>query len=720
MKNPPVHPPLLRSGHTSTPPPPAIFAGVKHTHFRSRLAAVALLAGLAACNESSTTDADRAKGSTASSPDRDILLQNRDTTARPQDDFFQYANGAWIKANPIPADETQWGIAHAVQEEIYTRKRAINEGAVKDGSKDGIQKKIADFWTVAMDSAKADADGIQPLQAELARIQAAQSPADVMAVAAHQHTIGVGSFFSEGVSQDAKRSDAMAYYLNQGGLGMPNRDYYFGTDARTAKIRAAYPAFVGKMLALAGGGDSATVAKRAAAVVALETALAKASRKLEDLRDPYANYNKMAVAGLGKMSPKIAWPAVMTGIGVPSLDSVIVGQPEFYTALDKAVHSTPLPVLKDYLTFHLLRTYAPYLSAPFVSAHFDFYGKTVRGAQGLRPRWKRVLDAEEDAMGEALGQLFAKEYFDEKAKARYSEMVEKVREAYRVRILALDWMSDSTKQKALAKLKAMTKKVGYPDKWKDFSALEVGTASWAQNMMAANGWWNRYYLAKLGKPVDRTEWEMTPQTYNAYYNPSNNEIVLPAGIFTVPGFRDEELDDALVYGYAAASTIGHEITHGFDDEGRQFDAQGNLQSWWTPADEAAFKKRADVLVRQFSGIVALDTARINGRATLGENLADLGGLLLGVDAFKTTDAYKSGKPINGLMPMQRYFLGYALGWLYSIRDEELATRLLTDVHSPAKWRVNGPLPNVPAFYEAFGVKPGDKLYLPDSARVRLW
>ncbi len=688
---------------------------------RIYILAAALTTGLTACNSSSTNNGEKPGGPTASSPARDVLLRNRDTTVRPQDDFFQYANGGWIKANPIPGDETSWGIAHAVNEELYSRKRVINDDAVKDKNKGGIGRKIADYWTTGLDSAKADQLGIAPLKEEFARITAAQTPADIMAVAAHQHTIGVGSFFSEGVSQDAKRSDAMAYYLNQGGLGMPNRDYYFAKDERTAKIRAAYPAFVQRILSLADNGEAAAeAASRAADVIALETKLAAASRKLEDLRDPYKNYNKMAVSRLSGMSSKIAWPSVMQGIGVSTLDSVIVGQPEFYTALDKAVHSTPLPVLKDYLTFHLVRTFAPYLSAPFVAAHFDFYGRTVRGAKEMRPRWKRVLDAEEDAMGEALGQLFAKEYFNEKAKARYSDMVGKVRDAYRMRIRKLDWMSDSTKQKALRKLETMTKKVGYPDRWKDFSQLQVGTTSWAQNMMQANSWWNRYYIAKLDKPVDRTEWEMTPQTYNAYYNPSNNEIVLPAGIFTVPGYRDDELDDALVYGYAAASTIGHEITHGFDDEGRQFDEKGNLENWWTRADEDAFTKRADVLVRQFSGIVAIDTAQINGRATLGENLADLGGLLLGVDAFKMTDAYKSGKRINGLTPLQRYFMGYALGWLYSIRDEQLASQILTDVHSPAKWRVNGPLPNVPEFYEAFGVKAGDKMFLPDSARVRLW
>ena len=423
---------------------------------------------------------------------------------------------------------------------------------------------------------------------------------------------------------------------------MPNRDYYFNKDARSIKIRNAYPTYVATIFRLLGETDTAAAAKKAKAVIALETKLASASRRLEDLRDPYRNYNKMAVAELQTISPTVDWRATMTTIGVTNVDTIIVGQPEFYKALDKVVTTEDPAVLKDYLAFHFASTFAPYLPKAFVDAHFNFYSKTLRGATAQRPRWKRVLDAEEHAIGEEVGQLFAKEYFNEKAKARYNEMVEGIRDAYRARIEKLDWMTDSTKKKALHKLSTMKKKVGYPDNWKDFSAMKIGRSSYAENMMHANEWWNAYSIAKLGKPVDRMEWEMTPQTYNAYYNPSNNEIVLPAGIFTVPGYRDEELDDALVYGYAAASTIGHEITHGFDDEGRQFDEKGNLQNWWTSKDSDEFAKRSQVLVRQFSGMVAVDTVHLNGRATLGENLADLGGLLLGVDAFKQTDVFKKG------------------------------------------------------------------------------
>ncbi|MBS1778395.1 MAG: M13 family metallopeptidase [Bacteroidetes bacterium] len=649
----------------------------------------------------------------------DILITDRDSTVNPADDFFEYTNGGWIKNNPIPGDETGWGIGNLVQKELYDRLLKINQDAEAKHATSGTTQQIGDFWYSAMDTADIEKQGIAPLKPELDKINALQNTKDLMAYVAQGHARGVGYFFDEGVSQDAKNSEVMAYDMNQGGLGLPNRDYYFNTDERSVKIRNAYPAYIAKVLQLAGVPEAEANTK-AANIVAIETKLAQASRKLEDLRDPYKNYNKMAISQLKTISPTIEWPSILQTIGVKHVDSVIVGQPEFYKQLDKVVATEPLQNLKDYLTFHLVCALGAYLSTPFVNANFDFYSKTIRGVEQLKPRWKRALDAEEGAMGEALGQLFAKEYFNEKAKKRYADMVENVRNAYKARIEKLEWMTDSTKKKALSKLASITKKVGYPDKWKDFSSLKIDRGPFVLNMIRANEFWNNYQLNKLGKPVDRTEWDMTPQTYNAYYNPSNNEIVLPAGIFTVPGYRDEELDDALVYGYAAASTIGHEITHGFDDEGRQFDEKGNLKNWWSKTDETQFNERANVLVQQFNKMTPVDTLHINGRATLGENLADLGGILIGLDAFKQTETYKKGEKINGLTPLQRYFMGYALGWLYQTRKDELAQRLHTDVHSPAKYRVNGPMPNVPEFYEAFDVKPGNKMYLPDSLRVRLW
>lgn len=673
------------------------------------IGAMAVLALLGACKSSGNKEAAKA----------DILITNMDSSANPADDFFEYANGSWVKKNPIPAEESGWGIANLVQNELFDRLRKINEDAEAKHVVSGTDQQIGDFWFSAMDTVSIEKEGINPLKPELDKIKTLTDTKGLMAYVADAHTKGVGLFFGECVSQDAKNSEMMAYSMNQGGIGLPNRDYYFNTDERTMKIRNEYPNYIARVFELMSV-DAAQAKTKAAAIIAIETRLAKASRKLEDLRDPYANYNKMAITDLKKMSPSIDWPATLTRMGVKNVDSVIIGQPEFYKELDKVIATENIQNLKDYMAFHLIRNWGAYLSKPFVEANFNFYSKLIRGTPEMRPRWKRALSSEEQAMGEALGQLFAKEYFNETAKKRYEDMVENVRTAYKARMEKLDWMTDSTRKKALAKLATITKKVGYPDKWKDFSSLRIDRGPYVLNMIRANKWWNDYYMNKLGKPVDRTEWEMTPQTYNAYYNPSNNEIVLPAGIFTVPGYRDEELDDALVYGYAGASTIGHEITHGFDDEGRQFDDKGNLKNWWSKTDEAQFKARAELLVQQFNKMTPVDTMHINGRATLGENLADLGGLLIGLDAFKQTETYKKGEKINGLTPLQRYFLGYSLGWLYQTRKEELASRLMTDVHSPAKERVNGPFPNIPEFYEAFDVKPGSKMYLPDSLRVRLW
>lgn len=427
----------------------------------------------------------------------------------------------------------------------------------------------------------------------------------------------------------------------------------------------------------------------------------------------------MDAQALTRLCPLVNWPAYWQNTGISNLDSVIVGQPEFFTALSNELKSTPLETWKNYLRFHLVMDNAGYLDSVTFNNHF-IYRKTLTGASQPRPRWKRVLDAEENVMGEALGQLFVKEYFNDKAKQRYNDMVEAIREVYKERILNLSWMSDSTKQKALKKLSKISKKVGYPDKWKDFSSLEIDRGPYVLNVARANRWWHNYMINKLGKPVDRTEWVMTPQTYNAYYNTANNEIVLPAGIFAVSGLKDEELDDAFVYGYAAASTIGHEITHGFDDQGRRYDVEGNLKNWWQPQDETKFNDKAKKIISQFNEFNPVDTLHINGEATQGENIADLGGLLLGLEAFKKTEAYKKNEKIGGLTQLQRYFLGYAYAWMYQVKNERLATQVITDVHAPVKERVNGPVVNIPEFYEAFHIQPGSKMYRQDSLRVEIW
>jgi putative endopeptidase len=649
----------------------------------------------------------------------DFLAANLDTTVSPATDFFEYANGGWIKSTSIPAAERGWGIGNLVQEDIYQRLQTISQKAAAENAPAGsVSQKIGDLWTSGMDSATIDRQGLEPIKPELDFIRAIHDIPGLLQAADRLQAAGVNCLFEDGAGQDDKNSNEILFQLGQGGLGLPNRDYYFKTDAKAIKVRQAYQQYL--LLTFRQlGSDSAAAARQAADVFALETKLAAASRKLEDLRDPNKNYNKLSRTALQSLTPHISWEDWFHNAGISHIDSVIVGQPEFYRALDAALAGSPLMTWKDYLQAHLIMSGAPYLDSITFNNGFNFR-KTLSGATAPRARWKRVLDAEERAMGEALGQLFVQEYFPAAAKQRYSDMVENMRQAYKDRIRKLTWMTDSTKAKALAKLDRITKKVGYPDHWKDFSALIIDRGPWVLNMQRASAWWRHYNLDKLGKPVDRTEWGMSPQTYNAYYNPSNNEIVLPAGQFAVPGKRDEDLDDAFVYGYAAASTIGHEMTHGFDDEGRQYDADGNLHEWWQPADSAQFVQRASFIIRQFNEFNPVDTLHVNGDATQGENIADLGGLVIGLDAFKKTAAYAKGEKIGGLTPLQRYFLGYAYGWLYQERKEALANQLMTDVHAPAKERVNGPVVNIPEFYEAFGVKPGDKMYRPDSLRVKIW
>ncbi|HEV8507530.1 MAG TPA: M13 family metallopeptidase [Chitinophagaceae bacterium] len=654
-----------------------------------------------------------------SSTKKDFLAENLDTTVSPAADFFQYANGGWIKKNPIPNDQATWGIGNLVNEENLNRLKGINEkAATANAAKGTADQKIGDFWKTAMDSTKIEQLGLKPLQPWFDKINAITDVKSLITTVAELKKTGSSTLFSDFVSQDDKNSDVMAYKLWQGGIGLPERDYYFNPDPTVANIRTEYVKYMAKVLTMAGD-DSVAAAAAAKNIMTLETRLAKSSRKLEDLRDDYRNYNKMAVADLPKLSTNIDWTNYFGISDVKNVDSVIVGQPEFFTALNQELKSTPIGIWKSYVRFNLINDFAATLPDKFGIEAFNF-NKLFSGAKERRPRWKRVLQNENNLMGELLGQLYVKEFFSETAKKRYEDMVEAIRGALKNHITELTWMSDSTKQKAFAKLAAMKKKVGYPDKWKDFSAMQISTESYVQNVISANQWWHNYNYNKLGKPVDRDEWDMSPQTYNAYYNPSNNEIVLPAGIFTVPGYMDDELDDALVYGYAAASTIGHEITHGFDDQGRKFDAKGNLSKWWTDKDSIEFSKRAQGIIKQFNEFEPVKGFHINGNATQGENIADLGGIVLGLEAFEKTEQFKKGERISGLTPVQRYFLGYALGWLGHEREEVLRNQVMTDVHSPAKYRVNGPFADVDEFYMAFNIKAGDKMYRADSLRVRIW
>ena len=648
------------------------------------------------------------------------LDQFMDTTVKPSDDFFQYSVGRWLKANPIPAAERAWGISHIVQEETYQRLLSISEGAAGATNAPGTNaQKIGDFWSAGMDTQTIARTGITPLADEFDRIAKVTNKKSLLETIAHLQYIGVDVLCNIGISQDEKNSDRMALHLYQGGLGLPNRDYYFDADKRGTMLRKEYVKHVAKMFTLLG--DSPLKAKaNAATVLAIETELARASRKLEALRDPVKNYNAMSMAKVQKLAPTVRWKEFFESQHIRNVDSVIVGQPEFYRQVEKSLTTRPVSGWKTYLRYHLLSTYASDAGGKFDAEQFHYFGTIMNGTATQRPRWKRMLDYEEDYLGDALGQLYVSKYFSPATKARYEQLTKNVFDAFRERIRNLDWMSETTKQRALRKLNAVTKKVGYPEHWRDYSKFPVTRESFLRDCLSGNVWKSEFYIAKLGKPVDRTEWDMTPQTYNAYYNPSNNEIVLPAAIFILPGIADSLVDDAVVYGYGAGTTIGHEITHGFDDEGRQFDERGNLESWWSDADAKEFNLRAAGIVRQFNNYVAVNDLHVNGAATAGENIADLGGIVLAWDAFKKTDQYKQNKTLGGLTPAQRYYVGWALGWMNQLRPENIAMRVKTDVHSPSFLRVIGPVTNQTDFYDAFGVKAGDKMYRPDSVRVKIW
>ncbi|GGH22038.1 M13 family metallopeptidase [Mucilaginibacter phyllosphaerae] len=650
----------------------------------------------------------------------DVLIKNIDKSAKPGDDFFQYANGAWLKNNPIPAAYSSWSIFNLVQEDLRNKMLKINEDAVKAGAPKGSNtQKIGDFYYSGMDTVTIEKLGLSPLKDELAKIDAVKDVNGLVAEFTNLLTIGVKNPIAIYAGQDDRYSEKIIMQLSQSGIGLPNRDYYYKTDEHTTKVRNDYrqkhlPALF-KFL----GNDDAAAKTAAEKTYALEKFLADSSRTLEDLRDPYHNYNKMGIAGVTKLAPLINWKTTFDNSYYKNVDTVIIGQPEYLRAVNTALNKFSINDWKNYLRKNLLNEFSPYLHKAAADESFRFYGTVISGKTEQLPRWKRILDIEEDVMGEVLGQIFVKEYFPEPTKKRYEDMVEAVRASFKDHIEKLDWMSPETKKRAYEKLAKVYPKVGFPDHWRDYSGLDIDKNKFVQNIINSSRFDRKFNAAKLGKPVDRTEWGMTPQTYNAYYNPSNNEIVLPAAIFMVPGTLDEKIDDAVVYGYGAASTIGHEITHGFDDQGRQYDEKGNLKPWWSAQDSAKFAQRADMLVKQFNGYKVNDL-HINGKATLGENIADLGGVVIGLDAFKKTKQYKEGKTINGLTPVQRYFLGYALGWLGHDRKESLANQVLTDVHSPRFMRVNGPFSDVPEFYEAFGVKKGDKMWLDPDKRVKIW
>ncbi len=647
----------------------------------------------------------------------DPLVTNRDTLVNPADDFFKYANGGWFKKNPIPSTEQSNGIFRTIADTINNQiKQICEKSALDESAQVGSNKlKIGDFYASGMDSIAINKAGISPLKSEFAKIDAIKDIPSLVTSIAHLHTIGASPAFSFYIGQDDKISTKYALFLGQGGLGLGNRDYYFNTDEPTVKIRTEYVKHLQAMLKLIGQNEAG-----ATSIMKLETDLAKASRKLEDLRDPVKNYNKMTVASLGKITSNINWNSIFPVLGVAKADSVIVGQPEFYKALNTFVKSYSIEDWKTYLKWDLVNSYAPYLNSTIEKQNFKFYSTVMNGVAKQKPRWKRVVGQTDAYLGELIGQVYVAEYLPKGSKEKLLEIGNNIRDVYADHIKKLDWMSAATKVKALNKLSKIVMKVGYPDKWKDMSSMKIDRKSYCGNVIQANIWGYKDMVNKYGKPVDRTEWSMQPQTYNAYYNPSNNEIVVPACNIIVPGFEGRMPDDAILYGIIGGSTFGHEITHGFDDQGSQYDENGNLNNWWTPEDLKKFQAKTKLIVSQFNKYTVLGNKHINGEATQGENIADLGGVVMGYEAFKKTAQYKNKEKISNLTPDQRFFLAYGYAWMVNIKDEALASQIMTDVHAPAQFRINGPLSNIPEFYKAFNVKPGNKMYQPDSLRVVIW
>ena len=681
---------------------------LKHT----LLAGAALLA-MASCQNN--TDS----GSEQKTARKFLDPANMDTTVSPGENFFLYANGAWLKNNEIPGDQTRWGSFNQLIENNYEYLKAILEStaAQKDAAKGSAEQKIGDLYRSAMDTVAIDKAGITPLNGVLARIDAITDANGVMKEIAYLQTQGLSELYGMGIGPDDKNVTQVIAQFYQGGIGLPDRDYYFKTDENTAKIREAYKKYQVELLELMGV-DKAIATKDAADIYKLETALAGASMTRVEMRNPYKLYNKYSLDGAAKATPGIDWKALFADMKITGQDSLIVATPNFFKEAGKQLKATPLDVWKKYLKFHVVNDMTPFLSKNFDELHFNFYGREVSGQKEQKPRWKRVLNVVDGSVGELLGKMYVDKHFKPEAKQRMMELVKNLEETYSDRIKRLDWMSDSTKAKAQEKLSAFMKKIGYPDKWKDYSKLEIVGNDYVKNILASSAFEYDYTLAKLGRPVDKTEWQMTPPTVNAYYNPAFNEIVFPAGILQFP-FFDAEADDAVNYG-GIGGVIGHEMTHGFDDQGRQYAADGNLKDWWGPTDAAKFKEKADMVVNQYNTFTILDSVHINGELTLGENLADLGGIAISYEAFKKTKQGKGNEMIDGFTPDQRFFLSWAQVWRAKSTDKEAMKRIMTDPHSPSEARCNGPLSNMPEFYNAFGIKEGDKMWRPEAERAKVW
>jgi putative endopeptidase len=639
-----------------------------------------------------------------------------DTSVRPQDDFFRHVNGGWIASTEIPPDRPAFGSFFQLRDKSESNSRAIIEEAAASDSPVGSEaRKIGDLYKSFTNEARAEQLGKKPIEADLGRVDGIAEKSAVIPTIASFQREGVTGLFVAFVSNDFKKSDEYILYLNQSGLSLPDEAYY--RDDKFKPIREKFLAHVEKIFELAGISDAKA---EAAKVMSVETALAKNHWDRVKSRDRTLTYNKMDRTALNSLSPGVDWNAWFSAFGDAKIDNVVVRQPDYFKAISKVFEETPLADIKAWLKWHVLRNAAPYLSKPFVDENFAFFEKTLSGAPEIRPRWKRAVALVETALGEAVGKLYVAKHFPPAAKLRMQELVGNLIEAYRDEIRSLDWMSAETRKRALEKLDKFTPKIGYTDKWRDYSKLQVEPDDLVGNARRAAAFEQARNLAKLGKPVDRHEWTMTPQTVNAYYNPSMNEIVFPAAILQPP-FFDMNVDDAFNYG-AIGAVIGHEIGHGFDDQGSKFDGDGNMNNWWTAPDRKEFEKRAKKLIDQYSTYAPkqLPGQKVNGALTIGENIGDLGGLSIAHKAYRRSLKGQEAPVIDGMTGDQRFFIGYALAWRSKSRDAQLARQIATDPHSPAEFRCNGVVRNIPEFYDAFGVKEGDKLWLAPEDRVRIW
>ena len=645
-----------------------------------------------------------------------IDFAGMDSTVKAGEDFFTYANGKWYQNTVIPADQSGWGAAHILYEDNRRKLHAmLEEAAAGNGfAKGSPEQMMGDLYAGAMDSLAIDKAGYTPVANDLKRIDRLSSAADVVEECAYEYSQGGGNLFGAYVGADDRNATVNKLQFSQSGLSLPGRDYYLKDDAGTKHIRSEFVRYVANMFK-AVGADSLTATKNALAILELETALAKSHSTPVELRDPVKNYNKFAVKDLNALTPVINWNQFLETYGA-NTDTVLVGQPEYFKELSRQLKSAPLEVWKNKLKLGVMEEAS--LGNPFEDLQFSFYRKTLRGIQEKPARWKKATGFVNNLAGDLLSRMYVGKYFPADAKERMLNLVNNLQRVYKSRIKNLLWMSDSTKEKALNKLNGFEKKIGYPDKWKDYAGVHVERHDHFNNIKQLKIYEFKRELAKIDKPVDKTEWFMNASEVNAYYNPSFNEIAFPAGILQPPFFNNAA-DDAINYG-AIGAVIGHEMTHGFDDQGRQYDADGNLHDWWTANDAEQFKQKAKVVVNQYNAYTVLDSLHVNGELTLGENIADIGGLMIAYEAFKNTPQGKGDKRIDGLTPDQRFFLSFANVWRSKYRDAAVKERLLLDPHSPEKFRANGSVSSMPEFYNAFNVQPGDSMYRADSVRAKIW